>query len=322
MKNLARLFISVFFSVSFITACKKTDVGCISDMYLPNPTYSNPVWHPGGKLLGFNYLPLAGKQTAGTPPCTSVKYLYKYDSAGFWLSNTDGTNKHMALHIMVESPAWSPDGKWMAFAHGGVIYKIPFDGNNFDTTAFIQLTTGPYDGNPYWSDNGKLIYFNGEKDGITLANIFVINADGTNLQRITQQPNGGGGMYPSLMPGDKLLFVSWTPGATGYTEVFEQDIDGSNLKQLTNTQNAYRSKQNPRYYSGKIYYQENGIYMANTDGGNVKQLVSSTTQLFSISKTGVIAYINFDYTKLDKTTGSIWIMNADGSNKRPLTFNN
>ncbi|MFQ5640942.1 MAG: hypothetical protein ACE5IR_23440 [bacterium] len=42
------------------------------------------------------------------------------------------------------NPAWSPDGKWLAFDRGTHVYKIRFTGECFDESSIVQLTTqGP-----------------------------------------------------------------------------------------------------------------------------------------------------------------------------------
>jgi Tol biopolymer transport system component len=51
-------------------------------------------------------------------------------------------------------PAWSPDGRWIAFSMRGDIWKVPAEGG----TA-IALTSGPgvYHFEPAWSPDGTRI---------------------------------------------------------------------------------------------------------------------------------------------------------------------
>jgi hypothetical protein len=64
------------------------------------------------------------------------------------------------------------------------------------------------------------------------------------------------------------------------------------------------------------------------DGSDLQEIAPNSTQGFSISNTGTIAYVNLDLIDgspnsiVDQTHGVIWLMNADGSNKRQFTFNN
>jgi Tol biopolymer transport system component len=100
------------------------------------------------------------------------------------------------------------------------------------------------------------------------------------------------------------------------------NIVGDSLKQITFQEGIYTDKRNPRYYASKVYYESRGIWSINEDGTASMQLCDKSTQGFSISKDGIIAYVNFDYTKLNQTEGSIWLMDKDGLNKKQFTQNN
>jgi Tol biopolymer transport system component len=60
-----------------------------------------------------------------------------------------------------------------------------------------------------------------------------------------------------------------------------------------------------------------------TDGSNLRPLTTAGANLtFSWSRDGVhIVYVHYDFRKADVNNGTLWIMNADGTNKRQLTFN-
>jgi TolB protein len=76
-------------------------------------------------------------------------------------------------------PAWSPDGRWLAFSMRGDIWKLPAEGG----TA-IALTKGPnYHFEPAWSPDGSRIAFSMDIDGNL--DIGVVSAEGGAVQRIT-----------------------------------------------------------------------------------------------------------------------------------------
>jgi dipeptidyl aminopeptidase/acylaminoacyl peptidase len=87
------------------------------------------------------------------------------------------------------SPAWSPDGRQIAFAgeigDNSEVFVMGTDGSDV-----VQLTDEPaLDTVPAWSPDGTKIAFtshrvNGEGD------IFVVNADGTGLAQLTDNPAG------------------------------------------------------------------------------------------------------------------------------------
>ena len=84
------------------------------------------------------------------------------------------------------SPAWSPDGKRLAFESlrdgNHEIYVMNADGS--DQT---NLTKNPAsDRSPAWSLDGKRIAFDSDRDGDD--EIYVMNADGSDVTRLTDNP--------------------------------------------------------------------------------------------------------------------------------------
>src|ERR1700704_5855666 len=58
-------------------------------------------------------------------------------------------------------PAYSPDGRWIAFAMKGDIWKVPAEGGEA-----IALTEGPaYHFEPAWSPDGKQLALSMDLDG-------------------------------------------------------------------------------------------------------------------------------------------------------------
>ena len=80
-------------------------------------------------------------------------------------------------------PAWSPDGKTIAFDSDRdgdrEIYVMDADGANVR-----QLTSNDrFDGVPTWSPDGSYIAFQSDRDGEG-QEIYMMRADGTNVQRL------------------------------------------------------------------------------------------------------------------------------------------
>src|SRR6185369_9597339 len=114
-------------------------------------------------------------------------------------------------------PAWSPDGKWIAFSMRGDIWKVPAEGGT--ATA---LTKGPaYHFEPAWSPDGTRIALSFDADGNL--DIGVVSADGGDVQRITNHRQVD--VEPAWSKdGSSIYFAS---ARSGGFRIFRHDL-GSN----------------------------------------------------------------------------------------------
>lgn len=316
------IFIVLSFSnTSYKKVANSEEVGCILPAIVPFQPYADPIWHPQGQLLGFNYTPMASIVEFGKPPCTYFFYGAKPDSTGFYLMNKNGTGFRRITNYKLLAPAWSPDGNWLAFSKGIHIYKMRYDGVNFDTANLIQLTTSGRNFFPCWSLNSDTIFYDSNRDapaGTSFYSIWKMSADGVGHTRLTQSAGIGDTRQPHVAPDTKIYY-------TGYVDekqqIFFMNADGSGKTQFSNI-GPNRDVKNPKYYQGKVYY--HGLEVGVVTFGGISSTVISPADTYDISSSGEIVYSKIDYsiTKFNKQLGTLWIINTDGSNNHQLTFNN
>jgi PKD repeat protein len=130
-----------------------------------------------------------------------------------------------------DSPSWSPDAARIAFTDGGDVQVVSvIDGR------LTNLTNHPaVDLSPAWSPNGAKILFQSDRDGA--AELYVMNADGSNVVRLT---NGAGVdatiADPDWAPdGSRIVF---TCEVGGNRDICRINADGTGLVRLTSDPTA------------------------------------------------------------------------------------
>ena len=195
-------------------------------------------------------------------------------------------------------------------------YETRFYPDRLNITTGIKITPIDIPLFPIGQTNGK-VAFTSEKDGNP--EIYIMNADGTNQSRLTNNPAGD--MNPVFSPGGIIpgngTRIAFASNRDGNYEIYIMNADGTEQKRLTDNQAkdscpafspdgrliAFHSDRNKTFE----------IYVMNTDGLNQIKLGSGIAPCFSPDGSRIVfsRYYNKNY--------DIFIMNRDGSNQRRLT---
>jgi TolB protein len=175
---------------------------------------ADPIWSSDGQAreaisgpVGVHDL-LHNLMPVWSPDGERIIYLSGVIASGDWdihMMNADGSDKVpliVKFNVLVYPPAWSPDGRYLAFvASSG-------EGNreiylwDFEEEKLIRLTNNDFrEGSPSWSPDGQWLVFSASRrieDDTVDQGLYVVRADGSGWAQIPG--TGPGDWAPAWQP--------------------------------------------------------------------------------------------------------------------------
>lgn len=202
---------------------------------------------------------------------------------------------------------------WSGDCTGSGSCLVTMDADKTVTGGFQLMPTPSPTPTSQPSASGRIAFYSSEE-------IYVVNADGSSLSRLTD--NADADRYPSWSPdGSKIAFASGRDD--GNLQIYVMNADGSMQSRLTNN-SAYDvrptwSPDGTKLAFGSSRDGGSEIYVMNADGSNQTRLTNNASQDWSPTWSPDGSKIAF--TSLRDGNGEIYVINSDGSSLTRLTNN-
>ncbi len=220
-----------------------------------------------------------------------------------------------------------------------------------------QLTAGGENAESYFSPDGRQLIFQSKRDGRACDQIYTMNIDGSNTRMVSTGEGRTTCSY--FLPREKRILYSSThlgskdcppppDFSRGYVwaiypsyDIFTAKTDGTDVKPLTKT-SGYDAEATVSPNGKKIVFTsmrdgDLDLYVMDVSGQNVKRLTDELGYdggaFFSANGKQIVYRANHPKTPeqiarykkflsenlIEPTTLEIYVMNADGTNKRQIT---
>lgn len=212
--------------------------------------------------------------------------------------------------------SWSPDGQRLAFSTSTFpnIYILSLSSMQAEK---ITNVAGNFKINPDWSPDGRQIVFAGLiYDDLGPFNLYTMNVDGTNYQRLIQCANDC--RQPSWSPDSKqIVFVT-------NNEIHVIQINGENERKIAaggiNTWPQWSPDGKLIAFIRAISYESTPyLYLMNPDGSGLRAMTDEPLKPRQFSWSADGRYILFDNFPDEGPFPTLWLLEVDSGKTRALS---
>lgn len=244
-----------------------------------------------------------------SPDGTQVAFTRGGGESGLYLINVDGSDEQLIFgeRELLRSPKWSPDGRWIVFSRGDEFNKCYIDEDTGECLRFTPFVTEGL-------DTGK-----------------------DHIRKLARVDRNGDN-YRDLAVVPEAFAPDWSSAGVVYQSAaglqITQDTSADNNRLLYfDIRRQYHQDPDWQSSGGRIVFQQRQgshyeIFGINPDGSGLGGLTRPATALVDQMPSNVspawspdgqsIVFLSNRTAANEAGAWRLWVMNADGSNQRPL----
>ena len=302
--------------------------------------WNAPAWSPDGRMIACKvrlsdergqYETVVGVNVAdgSQTPLTSRRWHYTGQPA--WLADGAG------LLVTASESATAPVQVWHVALKSGEATRITNDLNDYSDISLTKdssrlavvqdhsissIWVAPEDDanraqqiasdvgwitEMAWTPDGRIVY---RSNAGGSAEIWVMNADGSNPKQLTVDAHASRGLTVSL----DNRYIFFASDRAGQFNIWRVDADGSNLKQLTGEDGEFYPHCTPdgRWVVYQRGVMEPRLWKVPTDGGESVQLTETRAARPAVSPDGELITYHYLDPDLDKSRWGIGVVSSEG----------
>jgi Tol biopolymer transport system component len=255
---------------------------------------------------------LTTAQTVAATGPARIAYMSDRGNVGdIYVIALDGSapRRLTATDVRENGPAFSPDGRTIAYTRVGELWLMDADGGN------QRPLTGQYSDRPTWSPDGRTIVFSGSRPGGARTGLYSIGVDGSGLRRLTTVDDSRAMTMPSYSPdGSTIAFQRG-----GYLALIDSDGTDERIisPELLGVIPAWSSDGQRIAFSMNVAGGSTEIHTVRPDGTALQRLTHSYSRDIAPSWSPDGSQIAFGSER--DGNGELYVMNSDGSGSTRIT---
>ncbi len=168
---------------------------------------------------------------------------------------------------------------------------------------------------PAWSpDGGKIIFTSNRRDGKTY-DVYMANADGSQVKKLTSLPAGAVAYWASFTADGKFIYFNEGTSST----ICRVRPDGTDFRQMAQGRDGNISPDGKKIVFTQQGTKGFGVWMMNTDGTGRQQIVPHESEIGGIAPVWSPDGRRIAFSGQDGGFAEIFVCNADGSGLTQLT---